>query len=316
MSTFFSVVLSVFLTLYVQTSISATGSCYYFSEDGSSSFTVQRGWMNLTDTKQNTWFINPCIADGSESSPCPYNSGVCVQYFGSDNTVSTGELNDYLFSAIENGIEYDFGSETSCLVTPQCMGCEPLKMKTSLLLNCDPQAYMAPVSSIDSDGCYTMIMLNSSSFCAPVYLDGDMPSNIANEHRVVYINLPFLLLITCGSLISICVCCCCAIRRRRCRRQRQQAMQNISNQAFRAIPNQQTFLKQAQQPVAQSNNVIPAFNPFMMPQQQFVYYYPSQQQVANQQASIVQPTPQVQLDDEDEKMAIELQAQFDNESRV
>jgi len=312
MSAFFSVVLSVFLALYVQTSISA--SCYYYSEDGSSSFPVQKGWMNLTDTKQNTWFVNPCIADGSETSPCPYNSGVCVQYLGSENTVSAGDLNDYLFSSIANGIEYDFGSETPCLVTPECMGCEPLKMKTSLLLNCDPQAYMT-VSSVDSDGCYTMIMLNSSSFCTehPIYLDGDMPMP-QTQHRIVYINLPFLLLITCGSLLSICVCCCCAIRRRRCQRQRQQAMQNISNQAFRAIPNQQSILKQAQQPVAQPN-VIPAYNPFMMPQQQFVYYYPSQQQAANQQASIVQPA-QVQLDDEDEKMAIELQAQFDRESRV
>jgi len=309
--------------LFVSVAHSWTTSCTYYAEDYSSSITIPSTWINLTDTKQNTWFINPCPLDFDiYNSPCPSNSGVCVRFHGADELTSVGSTKDCLFSYLPNGIEYDFAVDTPCL-TPKIMeAMEQQTMKTSVIFNCDPNSYL-PFYFAQTDGCYTLITVNSSDYCVEgnnVQLDGDMPP-LVEEHRVIHISIPFLFLLSIGLLLSVCMCCCCAIRRRRCQIRKQQAMSHISNIAFQPIPNSQMNRypgpqvapsSTPQQPQGSVQIPLPAYNPYMIqPQQQFVYYYPSQQAPATQQQH-----QQVQLDDADEKMAMELQSQFDREARM
>jgi hypothetical protein len=247
------------------------------------------GWENATDQNGNIWFFTVC--DLEISSPCSSldtlneTVNVCQQING--QLYNKGTFDTEIFSDSANGagqgFEVMFGVESD---TP---------VKTLLQFVC---SYDTPdsVSVNVVDDTLTIITYNSALACP-----------ISDDYSSDYGSInPFFFIIRHLSLALIaigCVCCCCAIRMRRRRVQQQTkdiAMKQFSNVAFQPIPQTNATFRQAPNP-----NVA---------QPQFVYYYPSQQNGA------VPTQPQVFVnkmqESSDEKIARDLQAQFDRESQV
>jgi len=92
-------------------------------------------------------------------------------------------------------------------------------------------------------------------------------------------------------------------------------MKQFSSVAFQPIPQSKNAIKSTANVVPQQ---LPTYNPYLNNQQpQFVYYYPSAQNGSAPQFPFVHPQfqqpQQVKQESSDEKIARELQAQFDRE---
>jgi len=298
--------------------------CTYPTQDDTAYYIYESTWLNTTDSNGNIWFFQSGCFGFTDFTPCPENSPACVLFSGSSEPVSAAiQTPEDGYSYTANGLEFVFSSETSCY--SNSVG-EKTTMKTTLDFNCDPLNDNITFS-VSFEGCFTVITVNSSSFCPISSMDesGDYPSyadfGSENSIAIQYVGFAFfsigiILLFSIGFLISVCLCCCCMVRRRR-QKKMQVAMRQFSNVAFQPIPNS----KATRQPTPISNHVpqgpLPAYNPYLGQPQQFVYYYPAQ--VPQGQPSMV-PLQNFgdsnKINDSDEKFAKELQAQYDRENQV
>jgi len=281
-------------------------------------FNMNLSWDNVTDESGNVWFFNGCPSSASYyESECSNDALVCVIFKGAEKTITAGLIENSLYSDINyQGVDITAGSNTACV------GIDARNMKTSLEYFCDPELDET-VTTVETDGCYTVITINSSYVCGQqmsndVVYDGYMPEPSDVEDSVTYININFMFLLSLGLFLFASVCCCCCVaRKRRCQQKKLAAMKQFSNVAFQPIPHstqpvKQMVVQQQPQPFAQ----VPSYNPYIQ-SQQYVYYYPMQQMnVPTPVALDVNVNSHQEQEDADEKLAKDLQAEFDRESRV
>lgn len=290
-------------------------NCWYASSDGTSVYSLEdlawetNHWMNVTDSNGQTWFWKVCNDATVDNTPfCPTNSSVCIQTKngkpenrGTTSTAQWSEIDEN-----QSGIEVVFGSDQTCSFD------ETEEVKTVIDYVCGTGD--KPTISIVAKGCFAQIMVVTEEACAESDYDDDMDGSedgfyYDQDEVETIIITPFL---TFGLLLTItvlftCLCCCCIIRRRRCQK-KAIAMRQFSNIAFQPIPSTHSTVNK-QQPI---NQQFPSYNPYVVPQNgqpQFVYYYPGQQMQVPLETFSNQDT-QV---DSDEKLAKELQSQFDRE---
>jgi len=300
------------LSAIVNAQVITTKQCYYSSnsEDSFEWYQFQmlgsdnQGWLNGTDANGDVWNFRICDQDQFDTdneNPCPDDSSVCVLSNG--KTQTRGSTASVQFSDTPYpdtfGFEVIFGAEI-----------DNQDYKTVIEFVCG-WGLPEPIVSIQLDGTYTTIIVNTTYAC-PESSDVTDPRV---EMQVDFAFLFFSLLMLFGLVCSLC-CCCCLVRRRRCQRNKDIAMKQFSNVAFQPIPSALTTQSTTTSSIQQHTVPLPAYNPYLIhpqQQQQFVYYYPSQnQQVAT---TTINTPPTVQLDD-DEKLAKQLQAQFDQEVQV
>jgi len=304
---------------------SADMSCSYYSSISDKSYSLEnlaystQHWMTYKDDVDGSvWNWKVCDDGAQEVNeiPCPANSSVCVSTNGNPS-VNRGSTYTALWSEIpqptttsNSGIEVAFGSDEAC---PK----DYSAIKTVIDYVCssvsnekrDNQDYFITVDT--NEACFTTITVYTQEACdQDSYQDGDYDSwEASNEvHGFFFPFITFGTLLIMSVLFTV-MCCCCLIRLRRRNVKKAIAMKQFSNVAFQPIP--QTHSIRQTNPIAQQPlNSLPSYNPYVMqPQnQQFVYYYPGQQQQMN-------PIKEVQITS-DEKLAKELQSQFDRESRV
>jgi len=276
---------------------------FYLGDIGYNTF----NWLTANDTNGNTWFIKVCQPDDVEDpNPlCPAGSSICVASLNGEvsnrGTDSTAIFADSPFGYSE-GVEIAYGADGVC---PDD---KTSSIKTIVEYVCIETTVEERTSNentvyVDSENCFTTITVNSVYAC-PI---SGMADDGTLETVMIAPFMTFFGLVLIALLLS-CMCCCCMIRRRRIQK-KEIAMKQFSNVAFQPIPASQ--MNQQPQIMKQNPN-FPAYNPYVQ-QPQFLYYYPTQQQ---QQVPIQQSPPQVvELDnfDNDEKLAKQLQAQFDRE---
>jgi len=202
----------------------------------------------------------------------------------------------------DKGAEVIFGSLTECPSGGY--------YKTAIEFVCTED--VEPIFSFTFENCLTTIYVNSSKAC-PIETDnavtsdddgdddnmifGDDDEESSDEHfsgADINIWVVFAPLALC---CCVCVRCC---RRRRQMKQKEVAMQ-FSNVAFQPIPSSSfaTTISAIQMPI---------YNPYVQPAQ-FYYHYNDQ--------DVLSMPQRVELEQSsDEVLARELQAQFDQESRV
>jgi len=297
--------------------------CFYTSTDGlfydlENIGYLNNNWISANDSNGNVWSIKVCQPDFVEDlNPlCPVNSSVCVS--SSNGVISNrGSSSSAIFAdspyGSSNGVEVVFGTDGVC---PDD---NASSVKTIVEFVCqqevveeDSDVYYNDYSiSIDSDNCFTTITVYSSNACPNIGMEDD--GDYESETIMIAPFMTFFGLVL-MALVFSCMCCCCIIRRRRTQK-KEIAMKQFSNVAFQPIPASQ--LNQPQ--IMRQNPNFPAYNPYVQ-QPQFLYYYPTQQQQVPIQLPVQQQQqPQmVELDqlNGDEKLAKELQAQFDREHQV
>jgi len=298
---FVAALLSVLYVVSAQ--VQNTKTCYYDAESTTYSFEglgyETQGWLNGTDASNNVWYFQICQQSVSDvnASPCPDGSSVCVSMKG--QTSSRGSTDSVQFSDSPfpntDGFEVIFGAQSQE---------DSTEYKTVIEFLCSGD--LEPVVTIVAGDSFTSITVNSSYACGMVWTD---MGSWEESEKVIQIDVGALFIAFVSILVGCCVCCCCCVaRRRRCQRNKNIAMKQFSNVAFQPIP----AAKSTQ--VVQNSVPLPSYNPYIQQQPQFVYYYPNQQQ----QQTVVPSSPQfnqvVQLDDE--KLARQLQAQFDQEAQV
>jgi len=298
-------VIIAFVALFL-IAVSSTNTCEYTASNGIEYYLETLAYesnyyLNATDAKGNLWYFVVCDdTDEGDSvsnyvtSPCPAGSSVCVSINGAptiDRGSNTPVISD---SPYGEGIEMVYGSDAFCEDKTSAI-------KTSIEFVCNPQLLDPVVTVQIIDVCFAQITVNSSHACG-YYEEDDMDGEYYEgyDHEYAFVSLSFTSLMFCGIVLTcLSCCCCCMVRRRRCAQKKALAMKQFSNVAFQPIPSNTV---KVQNPVQQPQSTLPAYNPYIM-QPQFVYYYPNQ--------------AQVQLDtQDDEKLAIELQAKFDRESQV
>jgi len=271
----------------------------YFGENN-------QGWINGSDSKGNVWSFQVCQyyavnseEDSDSYNPCPTGSSVCVAQSEDGQVLNRGSTATAMFNDLPNGaegFEVMFGSS------------DDEEVKTVIDFVCSSVNYVPLITSIQSDDKFTTITVNSTDACQSTevwYVDADYESNTVRiDGGFLFFALVFLV----GAVCSLC-CCCCLARRRRVQRNKDIAMKQFSNIAFQPIP---SVNRGNVTGVHQQTTVpLPAYNPYLVQQQpQFVYYYPHQQQ------QVVPPVVPLQTVDNDEKLAKQLQAQFDREAQV
>jgi len=291
-------------------------SCTYTATDGSFYYIGKVGqdsnfWLNATADDGTVYYFQVCQGNSEDDTfvpPCPFNSSVCFNT--KDTLVNIGTTSTQLWSdapsGSENGVESVFGAEGSCQEGGD-------SIKTVIDYVCE---YGSETSTmVVTDQCFTTITVYSEDACPTdgdlVDFDDDM--DYSDSEEVIYI--PFFSFGALLSMAVVCVClmCCCCMRRRKCQQRKSIAMKQFSNQAFQPIP---TNVVKQSVPMMQPNQVpLPSYNPYVVQQpQQFVYYYPSQFQ--QQQHPIVKLDQVDQQLVSDEKLAKDLQDQFNRESQV
>jgi len=292
---------------------SSLQTCSYWSSSGNQYrfyglgyFGVDNyGWMNATDTKGNVWSFQVCQyyainSDDVDNSynPCPTGSSVCVAQSEDGQILNRGSASTAKFNDLPNeaeGFEVMFGSS------------DDDEVKTVIDFVCSAEDYVPVITSIQSDDKFTTITVNSTEACQTEIWYGDDGDYESNTVRIDGGFLFFALVFLVGACCSLC-CCCCLARRRRVQRNKDIAMKQFSNIAFQPIPSAN---KGNVTGVHQQTVPLPAYNPYLVQQPQFVYYYPHQQQ-----QQVQPPIVPLQVVDNDEKLAKELQAQFDREAQV
>lgn len=260
-------------------------TCEYVQNGITYNFSNQR-YFNLTDVAGNVWFVDPCPG-GENRLPCPKGSSVCMYNNVTGKVSDRGNSSTVIFADSQNGgIEATYSSPESC---------GDGEYKTFVNFVCTSQL-------IIEDGCLTNIYIVMSEMC-PAYNDGSdggMPWEDNESYVHADLTLPFLVLL-CIPACCLCLCCCC-IRKRRCQRARQIQMQQMHSAAFQPIPS-------SSQP---KNNATAPFNPYIA-QPQYFYYYPNQNQ---QEMTEMVPLENIVVESEDEKLAKQLQAQYDREAQM
>jgi len=266
--------------------------CQYISTDGEVySLNYFGGWINKTATNGDQWFINPCPSFIWDTQPCPQDASVCVTSSQGVTSIR-GLKNSSLISDAAvgtQGVEVMYSSPDVCS--------SGVNYKTVIEFVCVQSDDSWTI--VDDNLCTVTHTIQSSDACpiSHVYLDGDMPSSyvvIEAEHAAFQMFFILIALISC-----CCLMCCCCLRRRRCQKAKAIQMQQFSNVAFQPIPSAQQSLK--------ATEMAPSYNPYVA-QPQYFYYYPTQQEMHEA----------VPLDtiSSDEKMAKELQAQFNQEAQM
>jgi len=293
------------ISVIAQENVDWMDACYYVSSSNGDFYYSDLnviynndGWYNGTDDNGNIWFFRSCVVN--TTSHCPDGSSVCfVDQKGVINnrgSTSTALFSDYQSEDYLSGYEIIFGVESDSsiktVVDFVCMNDNETKV------------------SVSTDGQFTTITVYSNSNCPSASYGDDMI--YWESYQSFFSRFFFTILLSCCCIALLPICCCC-IRRRRCQRNKNIAMKQFSNIAFQPIPSVRPNIQSVQQP----NIPIPTYNPYVQQQPQFVYYYPSQQQQQqqHQQIPLQEIHPVVQLND-DEKLAKQLQAQFDRESQV
>jgi len=276
-------------------------TCDYYGLNDGQFYTFKalgnNGWLNSTDSTGKLWFFQVCSYGGSDDvvDPCGVGSSVCIVGDETKNmgSSSTAKFSDTPYTETD-GFEVMYGNVDDDSV------------KTVIDIVCSYEAF-DPIITIESDGSFTTITVNTTYGCHQDMVD--YTDEMYDYDSGVVINVGgfffFVLMVVVGLVCSLC-CCCCLMRRRRCQRNKDIAMKQFSNVAFQPIPSGRGVQQMApQQP-------IPAYNPYLVQQQstqpQFVYYYPSQ---PTNQPPVV--PLQVNSTNDDEKLAKQLQAQFDRE---
>jgi hypothetical protein len=320
--------LIVFLIATAAFAIPDEQTCWsYFSATDGSFYEVNAGWLTGADQDGNNWFFRICDFDeqvnsdgdvtiysvsGGEFDPCGIldtdteAATVCQQtkagliLKGTDDTVRYSDSPN----GEDQGYEIMYGVETA---TPA--------IKTLIQLNCDyNQDGVVNITNIDDT--FTIISYTGYQCCpqARVGTDSFEPTQVSTNFAPIAL---FYIMILCSAFFFICCCCTCLVRRRRSQQQKAIAMKQFSSVAFQPIPQSNNAIKSTATVAPQQ---LPTYNPYLNNQQpQFVYYYPSAQNGSAPQFPFVHPQfqqqqqPQVKQENSDEKIARELQAQFDRE---
>jgi len=291
------------LFIGIATAAYFSDSCTYYNTQGQQvDFSGFNGWINVTDG-ESTWMINPCpqyIMNSDETNICAESNGALCKVLPDGKISVRGQDNSSLWSDYGTvGVEVMYASEEDCYIDPLDIA-STSTYKTAIEFVCDSSNFMSAVVSQDEkDKCSLVtITINSYLACArdsEILIDPIDPE-VSGEHVTIGIFAPIIAFIVSFFLC----CCCCCVRRRRCRQQRI-CKQQFSNLAFQPVPS-----TQATRPAAV--NGAP-FNPYV-PQPQYYYYYPTAQQTVHQQV----PLENVTVDVSDERVARELQAQYDREA--
>jgi len=267
--------------------------CLYDTSNGVISLNSFGGWINTSLANGQQWFVNPCPRTVylNSPSPCPGQSGVCVGE-ADNSVVSRGEFADALFaeSASGQGIEIMM-HESNCP--------EGGDYKSTIEFVCVNSVETTWL--VDSKGCAVTINILTPAACPVDDVDSEIPfpnytsATVVHQDHVVLLPAVIVLAV---ALCSFLFCCCCAARRRRrCQMAKKIQMEQFSNVAFRPIPSNQ---------VTRSVEESAPFNPYVS-QPQYFYYYPTQQEQIHES---------VPLESQDEKIARDLQAQFDQEAQM
>eukprot|EP01114_Cavostelium_apophysatum_P017962 TRINITY_DN544_c0_g1_i1.p1 TRINITY_DN544_c0_g1~~TRINITY_DN544_c0_g1_i1.p1 ORF type:complete len:336 (+),score=72.85 TRINITY_DN544_c0_g1_i1:108-1115(+) len=322
--------LALLLSAAAATESSANGlyqDCTYTTSDGSnrvvlSYLTTDKGmdnWMETTDELGRSWYFNPCIdnteidvlndqSDGPYE-PCPTGSSVCMRDKSVSNesqdrgTTASALASDSPYG-IDQGVELEYGAVDLKAQTYKTLveyvytdGELQISIKLvdetyTIITVHNPLVFVFPNVVADADDGMADGLIDGS---------GDMPwsSETASSSPL---RTPMILLITGATLVVFGFgLCICGVRR--AARKRAVAKQ-FSNIAFQPIPTNKIAVH------APANySFAPTFNPYIAePQQsQFLYYYPAQQQQAQEAVADANIK-------EDEKLAIELQSKFDAEA--
>jgi len=294
-----------------------------FSSTDGQLYEVNAGWLNGTDQDGNLWFFRICdfyddeatvggaASDVDEINPCgsldtPTESvTVCQSKQGQLYVKGTDDTVRYSDSPNGSGAGFEimYGVETA---TPA--------IKTLIELNCDyEQDGVVNVTNIDDS--FTIITYTGYQCCPIQMIDGSDDAPIFEPRQNFAPIAMFYLMVLCSAFFFVCCCCTCLVRRRRCQQQKAVAMKQFSNVAFQPIPHSNNTVKSTATVTPQN---VPTYNPYLNQQPQFVYYYPSAQNGSTTQFPFVhpqfqQPQQQVKQENSDEKIARELQAQFDRE---
>jgi len=284
------IIIAVVALIYVVAAVPCTVS---YSQNGNT-FYAFVDWLNGTDQYGDTWFFRLCNPHDETDSPC-------AQLDSKEHTVSVCQKTakgGFVARGYDDTIQYSMTSDDDFEIMYGNEG-EPA-FKTAIELYCS-ESESVTVQVIDE--ATTVINYYTEQACKNTVLDGIMPE--PQTQHVIYFPGSFFLICI---LASICACCCCTClvrRRKRCQQRKDIQMKQFSSVAFQPIP--QTNAVKANTTVPAQ---VPAYNPYVQPQ--FVYYYPS----SNGVAPFAQPQIEVSIETQnDETIARNLQAQFDQETR-
>lgn len=269
----------------------------YTTQDNAYSYNIPAGWFNATDQEGYVWYFNTCPVASNEVNPCSNTQDgktVSVCRDVKEITYPKGTHHSMIISdspyGNSNGVEIMYGLDSK-------------SVKTVVELVCSTTDDNIVVKVVDEST--TIITFNSKNNCplVPEVFDGIAVDSASMEERTIVIPGAFIyFLFLCTSLLCVCCCCTCLIRRKRQQQRKDIQMKQFSSVAFQPIP-ANTAAKAASAPQA-------TYNPYV-PQPQFVYYYPSQNGSAPEFPLYTQTS--VENTQNDENMARDLQAQFDQE---
>jgi hypothetical protein len=206
----------------------------------------------------------------------------------------------------------------------------------SFVYHCSPYVTEANVTSVDNNqDCGVTINIDTAYACGQIWADGTWGE--PSHHFHILHNIMIFVWIFVALSACVCCCACCAIiRRRRCQNRTGGWCKRYCSSKKGAYAELSTIeTPVVQQPVPQPQPTAPvAQQPALAPPQfypvQYIpaqQYYMMQQQYMQQQQQFMQtqaqqPAPVVELEnvgqdiqiDADEKLARELQAQFNAEN--
>jgi len=145
--------------------------------------------MSVADPSNSkyTWYFGVCSDD---TPPCPSGSAVCRVDSLTGEVLNAGLQSTVLWSdspfGTDQGLELVYGSGDVCT--------SGSSMKTSIDFVCSED--LDPIISVQTDGCYSLITVNSSMAC-PEGHDEFSSSDLSFEHIYPYILIGFFCDILC-----------------------------------------------------------------------------------------------------------------------
>jgi len=289
----------IVLALFLAVAVAQLSCSSSFITDDGYTYNFYEGWFNVTDQNGVDWYFSVCATNAE--SPCGLDNGeitsVCqvVKEIpipkGHADTVAVTQSPD----GSSRGLELLYGLESA------------VPVKTVIELVCSSIEDDTKIKVVDN--AMSVITFSSPKNCpvtVAVYDDFPQIDEQSNQEVVIHSGAFIYFLFLCVSLVSVCCCCTCLLRRKRIQQRRDIQMKQFSSVAFQPIPH-----NVAAKTSAPAQQQAPSFNPYIA-QPQFVYYYPSQN--GSSEIPFPQYTQNADVTQNDENIARNLQAQFDQES--
>jgi len=305
--------------------------------DGNGGYCLRRlyksdgnAWSSI-DTLGNTIYFNLCgdlSTDVEGTTGCDPSAASCV-YTSMGTYINAGRPTDDSLSLSvsesedgeDSNIQFTYSNGDVCPNSESSEG-ESVNYQTIIQLTCDPTVANMSINSVNYNSTTCTVSVEASSMYA-CKRTGHWKGRGSHAWFLIF---PLL----CCCSICICIAACCRRHRRRC------AQRKLEMNTYTAVPQQET-IQSPQQPQFQPQQmmqpyIIPTQFPSQNSSQQFQpqYFQPSPYYVympqypQQQQQNAVPVAPVIPLEEtvieqreniveNDEKIARELQAKFDNE---